>query len=248
MSLSRRALVRGLGSGAGLSSAFIGARGREALLAEHDFEAGEPPVVPPVMADEIRISSNENPLGPGPRALEALRGAFNLGNRYPTNTQPSMSDLRAILAESTNAQPANVVLGAGSGELLKNAVHCFASNTGHLVTSSPTYNQPAGVARYLGFEVKSVPVLGDGKLDLGAMSDAARGAGLVFVCNPNNPTGTVHSGDAIAEFVATVHGHSPETVIHIDEAYHEGATEVFFKPLELDRVMAFVAGAPMGAC
>lgn len=221
MSLSRRALMRGLGSGPGLSSAFIGARGREALVAEHDFEAGEPPVVPPVTADEIRISSNENPLGPGPKALEALRGAFEVGNRYPTNTQPSMSDLRAILAESTAAQAANIVLGAGSGELLKNAVHCFASKTAHLVTASPTYNQPARVARYLGFEIKSVPVGDDGKLDLVAMADVAHGAGLVFVCNPNNPTSTVHSGDAIAEFVAAVHSHSPETVIHIDEAYHE---------------------------
>lgn len=225
MSLSRRALIRGLGAGPGPSSAFIGARGREALVAEYSPASGEPPMVPPPAADEIRISSNENPLGPGPRALEALRGAFGVGNRYPTNTSPSMADLRAILAESTAAQPANVVLGAGSGELLKNGVHAFTSRSRPLVTAQPSYEQPAGVARYLGAEVRRVPVDAEGRLDLGAMADAAVGAGLVFVCNPNNPTSTVHSGDAIAEFVADVHRRSPDTVIHIDEAYHEYVTD-----------------------
>ena len=116
MSLSRRALMGDLDNTT-LPSAFIAARGREALVAEHVSEAAESLVVPPVAADEIRISSNENPLGPGPKALEALRGAFGVANRYPTNTSPSMADLRAILAENTGAQPANVVLGAGSGEI-----------------------------------------------------------------------------------------------------------------------------------
>ncbi len=221
MSLSHRALMRGHGIGAAPSSAFIGARGREHVAATYSPEAGEPLVVPAVAADEIRISSNENPLGPGAKALEALRGAFEFGNRYPTNTSPSMADLRAILAEGTGVQPANVVLGAGSGELLKNGVHAFTSRSRHLVTASPTYGQPADVARYLGAEVKRVAVDSNGKLELGAMADAAQGAGLVFVCNPNNPTSTVHSGDAITEFVEQVHRRSPETVIHLDEAYHE---------------------------
>lgn len=229
MSLSRRALIPGFGSGAPLSSSFIGARGREHVAATYSPESGEPLVVPAPAADEIRISSNENPLGPGSSALEAMRASFGLGNRYPTNTSPSMADLRAILAESTGVQPANVVLGAGSGELLKNGVHCFTSASRHLVTASPTYGQPAGVARYLGVEVKSVPVESNGRLDLGAMADAAVGAGLVFVCNPNNPTSTVHSGDAIAEFVERVHRHSPETVIQFDEAYHEYVTDPAYR-------------------
>jgi len=225
MSLSRRALMGGPGDNTTLPSAFIAARGREALVAEHVSEATEPLVVPPVAADEVRISSNENPLGPGPKALEALRGAFGAANRYPTNTSPSMADLRAILAENTGARPANVVLGAGSGEILKNGVHAFTSPTRPLVTATPSYEQPARVASYLGAEVRRVPVDGNGRLDLGAMADAARGAGLVFVCNPNNPTSTVRSGDSIAEFVSAVHGASPDTVIHVDEAYHEYVTE-----------------------
>ncbi len=244
MSLSRRALMGGLGSGTSLSSAFVCARGREALVAEHLAEADEPLVVPPVAADEIRISSNENPLGPGPKALEALRGAFELGNRYPTNTSPSMADLRAILAESTGAQPANVVLGAGSGEILKNGVHAFTSPSRYLLTATPTYGQPARVARYLGAEVREVPIDSDGRLDLDAMAEAAQGAGLVFVCNPNNPTSTVHSGDAIAAFVAEVHRRSPDTAIHIDEAYHEYVTDPAYRSaveLALDTPNLFVS-------
>lgn len=229
MSLSRRALLRGTGSPAGLSSAFVSARGREAAVAAYRPETGVPVMVPPVAADEIRISSNENPLGPSDRALEALRGSFGLGHRYPTNTSPSMSDLRAILAESTSAQPANVVLGAGSGELLKNGVHAFTGGSRHLVTADPSYEQPAGVARYLGVEVRSIPVDARGRLDLAAMADAAVGAGLVFVCNPNNPTGTVHGGDAIADFVRTVHAASPDTVVQIDEAYHEYVTDADYR-------------------
>ncbi len=225
MSLSRRALMGDLGGNTPLPSAFIAARGREALVAEHVSEAAESLVVPPVAADEVRISSNENPLGPGPKALEALRGAFGVANRYPTNTSPSMADLRAILAENAGAQPANVVLGAGSGEILKNGVHAFTSPTRPLVTATPSYEQPPRVARYLGTDVRRVPVDDQGRLDLEAMADASRGAGLVFVCNPNNPTSTVHSGDAIAEFVSAVHGASPDTVIHIDEAYHEYVTD-----------------------
>lgn len=224
MSLSRRHLLRGPLPGPALSSALIAARGREAWVGEGRLAAGEAPFAPAIANDEIRISSNENPLGPGPKALEALRGSFRVGNRYPTNTSPSMADLRAILAESTGAQPANVVLGAGSGEILKNGVHAFTSRTRALVTAVPSYEQPARVARYLGTEVRGVPVDSEGRLDLQAMADAAVGAGLVFVCNPNNPTGTAHGGDAIAEFVAEVHRRSPDTVIHVDEAYNEYVT------------------------
>lgn len=229
MSVSRRAMLGGLGSGAGLSSVFVTARGREALVAEYDPEAGAPAVVAPLPDDQIRISSNENPLGPGPAALEALRGAFAAGNRYPSNISPSMSDLQATIAASAGVQSAHVVLGAGSGEILKNAVHAFTAPDRPLVAGDPTYEMPARVARYLGAPVRRVPVDADGRLDLDAMATAAVGAGLVFVCNPNNPTGTVHSGDAIAEFVARVRGDSPNTVIHIDEAYHEYVTDPAYR-------------------
>ncbi|MCH8255807.1 MAG: aminotransferase class I/II-fold pyridoxal phosphate-dependent enzyme, partial [Gemmatimonadetes bacterium] len=74
----------------------------------------------------------------------------------------------------------------------------------------------------------------DGKLDLGAMEAAARGAGLIFLCNPNNPTSTVHTGSDVRAFARTVRRNSPNTVIHFDEAYHEYVTHPDYEPaLEL---------------
>jgi len=118
----------------------------------------------------------------------------------------------------------NIVLGAGSGELLKTMAQAFTGPHRHLVTASPSYLQTTRVARYLGAEVKSVAITADGMLDLDAMADAARGAGLIFFCNPNNPTGTVHTAADVRSFVETVQRTSPETVIHLDEAYHEYVT------------------------
>jgi histidinol-phosphate aminotransferase len=226
MSLSRRALFGGIGAGSSASDvALIAARGREALVAELGPLAGENSVIPPPQDGEIRISSNENPSGPSEHALAAIRRAFDVAGRYPTNAQPSMGDLTAALAAKHGTETANVVLGAGSGELLKNAAHAFTNKDKHLVTASPTYNQPAGVARFLGADVTSIPVDASGMLDLDGMAAAAPGAGLIFVCNPNNPTGTVHKASDIREFVATVRRTSPDTVIHFDEAYHEYVTD-----------------------
>jgi len=76
----------------------------------------------------------------------------------------------------------------------------------------------------IGTPVRRVPVDGQLRLDLAAMAEAAVGAGLVFVCNPNNPTATVHPGQAVADFVADVRRRSPQTVVLVDEAYHDYVT------------------------
>ncbi len=226
MPFSRRALFGGhAAAGSGPSGALIAARGREALVDELWPNSRDAAVVPPPPNGEIRLSSNENPLGPGERALDAVREAFHDASRYPDNTSPGMSDLQSALAAANDARPEHVVLGAGSGEFLKNAVQAFTSKTRHLVTATPTYRRSEQVARYLGAAVKAIPVDASGQLNLGAMAEACRGAGLVFVCNPNNPTGTVHSAEAIAEFTERVRHISPDTVIHFDEAYHEYVTD-----------------------
>ncbi len=222
MSLSRRALFGAhTPNGSERPGALIAAHGREALVDEPWSNIDEAAAVAPPASGEIRLMFNENPLGPGERALDAVREAFHDASRYPDNTSPSMGDLQAALAAANDARPEHVLLGAGSEELLKDAVQAFTSKSRHLVTATPTYVASARVAEYLGTEVKAIPVDSDGKLNLGAMAEASRGAGLVFVCNPNNPTATVHQAKAIAEFVERVQHVSPETVIHFDEAYHE---------------------------
>lgn len=229
MSLSRRALFGGLGAVAPPNVALITARGREALVDELGPMAVEASVITPPQDGEIRISSNENPYGPTGPALAALGEGFMVAGRYPTNVQPNMRDLTELIAKKFNTEPGNVVLGAGSSELLQNAPHAFTNSEKHLVTASPTYNQPAGVARYLGAEVKAIPVDAAGKLDLDGMADASRGAGLLFVCNPNNPTSTVHNEADIRAFVARVRSASADAVIMFDEAYHEYVTDLAYE-------------------
>ena len=224
MSLSRRALF-GLGSGAAAPVAqLVSARGREALVAELGPLAGESGIIPPPQDNEIRLSSNENPLGPPAPAMEAIRDAFKQSGRYPTNSQPSSADLVETLAKSQGCDADNIVLGAGSGELLKVAGWAYTGPDAHLVTASPTYGQPTGVARFQKAEVKAVPVRPDGHLDLERMAAASQGAGLVFFCNPNNPTGLVHKASDIKTFADMVARNSPNTMIQFDEAYHEYVT------------------------
>ncbi len=238
MPLSRRSFLNPLGAfeAALVSPALVAARGREAAVAEADLDAA------PDLA-EIRIDSNENPLGPGPAAMEALVRAFKDAGRYPTNARPSMADLRDSIARRLSVRPENVALGSGSWELLCTAVRLFTSSSRHLVTASPSFEQPEKMAEQLGVGVRRIPVDSGGRLDLDKMAQAARHAGLVFLCNPNNPTGTVHSARAVAEFVARVKRESPDTAILIDEAYHEYVTEPGYAtamPLALEHPNVFI--------
>jgi histidinol-phosphate aminotransferase len=136
-----------------------------------------------------------------------------------------------------------VVLGVGSQELLRNAVRVFCSPSKALVTGAPSYENCPGEAKKLNYPIKDVPVDKSLKLDLGAMAAAAKGAGLVFLNNPNNPTATVHSAKDIEAFVNEVRKTSPDTAILIDEAYCDYVTDPSFAtafPLALNTPNVFV--------
>ena len=243
MSLSRRAFVRSLGSTAGprVSGAFVAARGREAVEAGLGLSAGSQASSD---ADLIRIDSNENPLGPGRHAIDALTGAFVDAGRYPTNARPSTADLQAAIARRFEVEPRQVVLGAGSREVLRNAVIAFTSADRPLVTAAPSFEQPERLAEHLGTPVRRVPVDAAGRLDLDGMAAAAKGAGLVFFCNPNNPTATLHPAADVKAFVAEVRRTSPGTAILIDEAYHDYVTDPAYAsaaPLALSEPDVFIA-------
>jgi histidinol-phosphate aminotransferase len=223
MSLSRRAFVRSLGLGGTgtLSGAFIAARGREAGEFEFGAAAAD--------TDAIRISSNENPLGPGKAAVDAITAQFDQTGRYPFNSRQKDSDLRAAIAKMFSAKGENVVLGAGSGEILRNATRAFTSASAAVVTANPSFATCASTAQQIGSPVKFVELDGNLKLDLDKMAQASVGAGLVFFCNPNNPSATVHGHQAVADFVARVRKESPNTYILIDEAYHDYVTDPAYK-------------------
>jgi len=226
MFLSRRRFVRTIaGVRETRAEVFLAARGHEAWSAEHRDADQAPAADAARRPAGIRLSSNENPLGPSDAAKAAIEKAFAYAGRYPMNARPAMADFKALVARQHGIKPDGVSLGAGSGEILENAVQAFTTSARGLVAALPTFEAPVRIAKELKVPVNEVPVDSNGKLDLERMISAAAGAGLLFVCNPNNPTATVHSGKAIADLVTRIRKASPETVVLIDEAYHDYVTD-----------------------
>ena len=216
--LSRRRFVQALGAGsaASLLAPAAVARGMEARFAAPDEGRPRPRRGEPEL---IRLDSNENPDGPDRAALEAMTAALAMAHRYPDDAADA---LRAAVAHAHGVAIENVTLGAGSTDVLRAAVVAYVSPTRHLVTAAPSYEAAPREAKLLGAETRAVPVRGtDLKLDLLAMAEAARGAGLVYLCNPNNPTATVHGAAAVNDFIGRVLAHTPDCTILVDEAYHE---------------------------
>jgi histidinol-phosphate aminotransferase len=197
----------------------------------------------PPDATEIRINSNENPLGPGAAVLDVILGKFPQAGRYPFNSTPNDTALTSAIAAKFKVKPENVVIGGGSQELLKNAVRAFTSPTRALVTGSPSFENCPGVAKKLGHPIAEVKVDSTFRLDLEQMISAAKGAGLIFFNNPNNPTATVHGARNVTDFVSRVRQSSPDTAILIDEAYHDYVTDPSYQsavPLALETPNVFV--------
>lgn len=226
MPVSRRGLLELLAAGrpGTLSGAVLAARGLEAHFAEAAQGRGGRPLVPPGV-HEIRISSNENPLGPGPKVIDTILGKFPEANRYPFNSSPADSDLKAAIAQKFHAKVENVVLGAGSQEILKNSVRAFTSPTRALVTAAPTFENCTNDAKKLGHKLLEIKVDSSFRLDVDPMIAASKDAGLLYFCNPNNPTATVHGHKTVADVIERVHRASPDTVILVDEAYHDYVTD-----------------------
>lgn len=214
MSVSRRSFLRSVGAGsAALAFPWVTARGHEATVAE--LSRGRR--ISTLRISDIRLDSNENPYGPAAEALEAVKGMFTEACRYPDLHNEKLIE---AIAAHVKVPKDHLLQGSGSGEILRLAVDAFASPTRGLVTASPTFELPADRAKALGFPVKAVPVTSALKLDLEGMAAKAGAAGLVFLCNPNNPTATVHGEQALRGAIDQIL-RSSEAVILVDEAYHE---------------------------
>jgi histidinol-phosphate aminotransferase len=224
MALSRRDFVRRLGVGGAAvaaSASHIIGYGREELLAftgeqaQREGRGGAAPA--------IRLSSNENLRGPSPKVIEVLRShpSKELGLGYPP---PNVSAFVDTIAATYGAKPQNVIISTGSGEILTAAVMAYCNGDKSLVTGDPSYGSPAQTAQRIKAPVKLIPVDSKLALDLEGMIRASIGAGLVFLCNPNNPTSSVQTTADLEQTVRTIKQRSPETGILIDEAYLEYAT------------------------
>lgn len=238
--LSRRRFVRHIGlGGAGLSAALVIGRGREALA----FEAGAFQALQPPDDGLIHIDSNENARGPGQSSIDALRRAISprVGRGYPPDY---VGELTRTIAGHYGVGTDRVIVSTGSGAILEAGVRAFCSAGRPLVTASPSYAAPEGAARRIGAPIEALPLDRDLRLDLNAMAEAAKGAGLVFVCNPNNPTATAHGLANLERFVRRVKQESPDTAILIDEAYIDYTYDPSVKtaiPLTQEHAGVFVA-------
>jgi len=220
MPVSRRSFIATVGAGGAglLATPLINWRGHEALYAFQGQAERRADRLLATKPGAVRLDSNENPYGPGQRVYDTIVRHLTDSNRYPIKGE---DDLIAVIAKVQNVSPENVILGCGSGELLRTAVYSFTSPTQGLVSPEPTFEAPANFAKFLKHPVMSPKVDSKLRLDLNAMIDASKGAGLVYFCNSNNPTATVHSKSDVVAFVEQVNRLSPDTTILVDEAYHE---------------------------
>jgi histidinol-phosphate/aromatic aminotransferase/cobyric acid decarboxylase-like protein len=164
--------------------------------------------------DAVRINANENPAGPCAAALEACFRAARDGGRYQYE---EASELAEVVARQEGLEREHVLPYPGSSLALHHAVMAFTSPEKPLVTAEPGYEAPAHAATFVGAKVVRVPLRsGAAAHDVKAMLAVGRNAGLFYVCNPNNPTGTVTPPEDIAYLVANK---PPGSVVLIDEAY-----------------------------
>lgn len=220
--LSRRDFARLVGAGAGAAwLGAISARGGEERLALRASGRLQPAkLLPNDPENQILLNSNENPYGPSPMALEALGEARSVAMRYPDYWADQVHEK---LGAFHGVDPEMVVVTCGSTEVLKLAAQAFLGPGRRLVLAEPTFEAIAFYAKQTGAEVYKVPVTADYRHDLEAMARAAQERpGLVYICNPNNPTGTVVAKAAVEKFLTQV---PRQSLVLVDEAYYHYADD-----------------------
>ena len=231
MPISRRTLLSQLGAGVAMTAA---------LPSFAEISAGEipPPIAAAHSGGPIILSRNENAFGPSEKVLATMRGAAHSANRYPMGQIDALRDristLHGIKAE-------RIVFGCGSGEILTASAAAFGGPGKTVITASPTFELLGTAARTGGAEVITVPLNKSFAHDLNAMlakTDAA--TGLIYICNPNNPTASLTPRRDIEEFLQKL---PRTTMVLIDEAYHHfvapNASYASFidQPINDDRVI-----------
>src|SRR2546428_4002562 len=243
ISFSRRKFAQLLGASA------------TAALVRPTFSFANQPEHVSATSNAVRLSANENPYGPSPSALKAMTDSFGLSCRYPDEHNNVLIEK---LAKLNNISHDQILLGDGSGEILKLCAETFTGKQrGALVVAVPTFEAILLNASANGADVVKVPLTGSFAHDLPKMMAAAKG-GLIYVCNPNNPTASITPKSELSEFI----GKTPrETMILVDEAYFHYADSPDYEsviPLVRDHPNLIVsrtfskvygmAGFPGGLC
>jgi histidinol-phosphate aminotransferase len=177
--------------------------------------AAEARVAAGLPRDVLQLNSNENPYGPSAAAREAMTRSQEVAARYPDYQE---DEVRSALARLHGVAPEQVLLGCGSGDILRMADGAFLAPDRKVVVAEPTFEAVLAYNRVTRAQPVKVPLDASFRHDLPRMAAACDGAtGLVYVCNPNNPTGTIVTGEALAAFLGRV---PPSVTVLLDEAYH----------------------------
>lgn len=231
MSTTRRNFFRNIAAGAVAAAALP-------PLAELTLDE----LVPASRASEpgspIVLSRNENAYGPSQKVISSMRDSLQFVNRYPDSADKSLHER---IAQSHSIKPEQLVLGCGSGEILSTSATAFLGLGKNLITALPTFEAIGRCAKTAGADVIEIPLTRNYSHDLAAMlARAGSSTGLIYICNPNNPTGSLTPRKDLEEFVRKL----PATAtVLIDEAYHHfverGADYSSFidSPMHDDRVI-----------
>ena len=178
------------------------------FLTEHQVAAMTPPDL------KARLNANENPFGPSPTAKKAIADATDTSFRYPfANTFILMNKI----AQHEGVTPQNILMDAGSTPILEAAGMFYGKNGAEIISGETSYDDLPSHAARLGSLWTKVPLTADFKLDLDAMEAKVNAnTGLVYICNPNNPTATVVDTEKLKAFCERV---SKKTMVFVDEAY-----------------------------
>ena len=163
---------------------------------------------------EAKLNANENPYGPSPMGLEALKNAAAGGNRYAWKELFQLVDK---IADFEGVTAKNIMMGPGSSDLLEKTAMVLFMDGGNVVSADPAYMSLIRVAEAAGGTWKPVPLKDDWSHDLDAMEAAIdENTKLVYICNPNNPTGTITDSKKLLDFCSRV---SEKVPVFVDEAY-----------------------------
>ena len=226
MTITRRQFAHLVGAGAAV--AFV----RPSLSLAADS-------TPPTKGSAVtRLSSNENPYGPSAKALKAMNDAFGVACRYPDEHAEILVGALAKLNGVTSDQ---ILIGDGSSEILKLCADAFTGpQLGNLVAADPTFEAILEHAHVNGAEVEKISLTSSFAHDLEKMSAAAK-QGLIYICNPNNPTASITPGNDLRDFIFKT---SSQTMILVDEAYFHYANSPDYEsviPLVKDHPNLIVA-------
>jgi histidinol-phosphate aminotransferase len=222
MTVNRRNLIKQLGAGIAASSVLaarrVSADTSGSVLASKALpQHGEP----------IRLDRNENAYGASQKAIAALQEAAKETSRYPDSNAflKTLADYHSEATSGVNQviKPEQIVVGCGSSDVLRMAASAFLAPGATLIMATPTCDLIATYGRSRGATVTQVPLRNDHAHDLEGMlkhSNKSGAGGLIYVCNPNSPTGTLTTRRDLEEFLVKV---SPKFHVVIDEAYHHYA-------------------------